>query len=73
MHLTYPILDDTKASDRPVLKQIDVTPEMIEAGRNAIGRHWVEFVYGPGLQKEWEVVLREVWEAMMRLHPQYRT
>lgn len=43
---------------------IEITPEMIEAGRAVIEESWVEFT-GPLGGYVWDKVLREVFVAMM--------
>ncbi|MGJ0427190.1 hypothetical protein [Methylocystis sp.] len=65
--------DDTDSADRPALKpsEIEVTPEMIEAGREVIASRWMEFI-GLGGSSEWAEVLRLVFLAMMEVRPKSR-
>ena len=43
---------------------IEITPEMIKAGRNVISSCWLDFT-GPTGDQLWVPVLREVFLAMM--------
>jgi hypothetical protein len=48
--------------------EIVVTPQMIEAGREAISIRWMEFVGVSGYEL-WDEVLREVFVAMSAARP----
>ena len=52
-----------KTETGPV-SDIDITPEMIQAGRNVISSCWLDFT-GPTGDQLWVPVLREVFLAMM--------
>jgi hypothetical protein len=45
------------------VNEIEVTPDMIEAGHDVIARQWSDFVGPLGFQL-WDKVLREVFLAM---------
>ncbi len=44
-------------------EEIEVTPEMIAAGREVISGHWLDFV-GPTGYRMWDLVLSETFRAM---------
>lgn len=50
-------------ADRPTLPKIEITPEMIEAGRDVIASVWTEFT-GPSGGLLWGEVLSQVYRAM---------
>jgi hypothetical protein len=43
--------------------EIEVTPAMIEAGREAMSAHWLDFIGPTGFQL-WDKVLTETFAAM---------
>ena len=47
----------------------EITPEMIEAGRQAISRKWLDFT-GPHGSQLWDEVLSETFRAMWAMRPQ---
>ncbi len=49
---------------------IEVTPEMISAGRDVISKVWLDFI-GPEGEALWGQVLEEVFLAMMKVHHKY--
>lgn len=46
----------------------EITPEMIEAGREAMSCRWADFVGETGYEL-WDVVLPEVFRAMLAARP----
>ena len=68
--MTYPNLDDTKASDRPAnetTEQIVITPEMIEAGWNELASSDGDIFFPtPESRRE---ILRRVFLAMLGAAP----
>lgn len=52
--------------------EITITPEMIDAGREAIASHWLEFTDTGGFRL-WDEVLREAFLAMWAKRPEYHT
>lgn len=49
--------------------EIEVTPAMIEAGREALSSRWHDFTAVTGFRL-WDEVLTEVFQAMMEARPQ---
>ena len=47
---------------------VEITPEMIEAGKEAISVRWADFVGDTGYEL-WDEVLREVFLAMSAAQP----
>jgi hypothetical protein len=47
-------------------KEIEITHEMVEAGREAMETRWIEFT-GPQGFRLWDEVLREVFAAMLAM------
>lgn len=56
---------------RASAQSIEITPEMIEAGRDPIARRWIDFT-GPRGSRLWDEVLCEVFLAMWAARPQSR-
>jgi hypothetical protein len=78
MHLTNkePIRSDALAASglpdaigAPV-KVIQVTPEMVLAGKEEMSCRWIEFAHGPGSEELWGEVLSKVFLAMLAARPQ---
>ena len=55
------------AKERPEA-EIEITPEMIAAGREAVSRRWLDFV-GPSGSQLLEPVLAEIFSAMWASRP----
>ena len=66
--------DVKELADRPALSvdEVEVTPEMIEAGRDEIAKRWVEFVSLDGASM-WPEVLTAVYLAMSAKIPSTST
>lgn len=52
-----------KPGSAPAIEEIEVTPEMIDAGRECISRRWIDFT-GPLGFRLWDEVLSETFRAM---------
>jgi hypothetical protein len=52
--------------------EIEVTPAIIEAGREAIASRWLEFTDTGGFRL-WDEVLREAFLTMWAKRPEYHT
>ena len=62
MHVTYPNLDDTKATDRPATKEIEITPAMVSAGVLAFDLYSLD-PYSVGYDCRADCV-RDIYQAM---------
>ena len=60
----------TDSADRPASekREIEITPEMIEAGRAEISRVWIDFT-GPEGESLWDSTLSRVYLAMREARP----
>lgn len=76
--LAGPIGDDRAGTGAPKSEadkspdEIEVTSEMVSAGREEMSCRWIEFVHGPGHEELWDEVLSAVFRAMWAARPRYR-